>query len=84
MKTIKELCDIVRETAFAIRLYHGHEHLEKVYENALTNRLRKAHDGKTVLSFGRFLRSLRSFAAITNPLAAKERKEHESGMVLGF
>ena len=42
MKTTKELCDIVRETAYAIHIYHGHGHLEKVYENALANRLRKA------------------------------------------
>ena len=41
MKTIKELCDVVRETAYAIHLYHRHGHLEKVYENALANRLRK-------------------------------------------
>ncbi len=42
MKTIKELCDEVRKTAYAIHVYHGHRHLEKVYENALVNRLRKA------------------------------------------
>ena len=42
MKTINELCDIIRETAYAIHVYHGHGHLEKVYENALANRLRKA------------------------------------------
>ena len=42
MKGINELCDIVRETAYAIHCYHGHGHLEKVYENALTHRLRKA------------------------------------------
>ena len=36
-----ELCDLVRETAFAIHCYHKHGHLEKVYENALVNRLRK-------------------------------------------
>jgi GxxExxY protein len=41
MKAINELCDIVRETAYAIHVYHGHGHLEKVYENALVNRLRK-------------------------------------------
>ncbi len=40
-KTINELCDIVRETAFAIHVYHGSGHLEKVYENALVHRLRK-------------------------------------------
>jgi GxxExxY protein len=42
MKTIKELCDAVRQSAYAIHVYHGHGHLEKVYENALVNRLRKA------------------------------------------
>ena len=36
-----ELCDVVRETAFAIHRYHGPGHLEKIYENALANRLRK-------------------------------------------
>jgi GxxExxY protein len=41
VKTIFELCGIVRETAYAIHLYHGHGHLEKVYENALAHRLRK-------------------------------------------
>lgn len=39
MKSIKQLCDIVRETAYAIHLYLGHGHLEKVYENALAHRL---------------------------------------------
>jgi len=43
MKTLKELCDVIRETAYAIHLFHGHGHLEKVYENALVTRLRKAH-----------------------------------------
>ena len=42
MRDINELCDIVRETAYAIHCYHGHGHLEKVYENALAHRLRKA------------------------------------------
>jgi GxxExxY protein len=41
VKSIFELCGIVRETAYAVHLYHGHGHLEKVYENALTHRLRK-------------------------------------------
>jgi len=39
MKNINQLCDIVRETAYAIHLYLGHGHLEKVYENALVHRL---------------------------------------------
>jgi len=38
---IFELCDIVRETSFAIHKYHRYGHLEKVYENALGHRLRK-------------------------------------------
>ena len=36
-----KLCDIGRETSFAIHKYLKHGHLEKVYENALANRLRK-------------------------------------------
>jgi GxxExxY protein len=42
MQTIHELCDIVRETSYAIHVYHGHGYLEKIYENALVHRLRKA------------------------------------------
>ena len=42
MKDIKVLCDQVRQTAYDIHVYHGHGHLEKVYENALAHRLRKA------------------------------------------
>ena len=38
---IFELCDIVRETSFAIHKFHRFGHLEKVYENALAHRLRK-------------------------------------------
>ena len=41
MQTIN-LCDIVRQTAYDIHVYHANGHLEKVYENALANRLRKA------------------------------------------
>ena len=45
MKTQKEifqLCDRIRETAFALHCYLRHGHLEKVYENGLAHRLRKA------------------------------------------
>ncbi len=42
MKDIKALSDQVRQTAYDIHVYHGHGHLEKVYENALGHRLRKA------------------------------------------
>jgi hypothetical protein len=41
MDDIMKLCDVVRETGFAIHRYHKHGHLEKVYENALAHRLRK-------------------------------------------
>ncbi len=34
---IMSLCDLVRETAYAIHDYHGNGYLEKVYENALVN-----------------------------------------------
>ncbi len=36
-----QLCDEVRETGFAIHCYHRSGHVEKIYENALVNRLRK-------------------------------------------
>lgn len=36
---INRLCDVVRETGFAIHRYHRHGHLEKIYENALVHRL---------------------------------------------
>jgi GxxExxY protein len=36
------LCDLIRQTAYDIHVYHAHGHLEKVYENALAHRLRKA------------------------------------------
>jgi len=42
MKDIKSLCDQVRQTSYDIHVYHGHGHLEKVYENALAHRLTKA------------------------------------------
>jgi len=41
-KEIFQLCDHVRETAFALHRYLRHGHLEKVYENGLAHRLRKA------------------------------------------
>jgi GxxExxY protein len=36
------LCDQIRETSFALHKYLRHGYLEKVYENGLANRLRKA------------------------------------------
>lgn len=38
---VYELCDVVRETSFAIHRYSRSGHLEKVYENSLAHRLRK-------------------------------------------
>ena len=38
---INQLCDIVRETGFALHRYHRHGHAEKIYENGLVHRLRK-------------------------------------------
>ena len=39
----KTMCDIVRQISYDIHVYHGHGHLEKVYENALAHRLQKAN-----------------------------------------
>jgi GxxExxY protein len=36
-----QLCDIVRETAFAIHRYHGPGHSKSIYANALVHRLKK-------------------------------------------
>lgn len=38
---IMDLCELVRETSFAVHCYLRSGHLEKVYENCLVNRLRK-------------------------------------------
>src|SRR2546428_13924151 len=38
---VMDLCDIVRETSFAIHRYLRSGHLEKIYENSLAHRLRK-------------------------------------------
>lgn len=40
-QNINQLCDIVRETSFAIHCYHRNGHLEKIYHNALHHRLTK-------------------------------------------
>ncbi len=40
-QSMNELCDIVRETSFALHCYLKSGHLEKVYENGLVHRLRK-------------------------------------------
>ena len=42
---ILALCDRIQEISFALHSYLRHGHLEKVYENALANRLRKAGIG---------------------------------------
>jgi GxxExxY protein len=42
MKDINRLADQIRQVAYNIHVYHGHGHLEKVYENALAHRLAKA------------------------------------------
>ena len=42
MNDMRALCDQVRQIAYDIHVYHGHGPLEKVYENALAHRLRKA------------------------------------------
>ena len=38
---IMRLCDVVRETSYAIHCFHKQGHLEKIYANALAHRLRK-------------------------------------------
>ena len=40
-ENINQLCDVVRETSFALHKYHRNGHAEKIYENGLAHRLRK-------------------------------------------
>jgi GxxExxY protein len=42
MTSIHSLCNQVRQTSYDIHVFHGHGHLENVYENALAHRLNKA------------------------------------------
>ncbi|MBI4559469.1 MAG: GxxExxY protein [Candidatus Hydrogenedentes bacterium] len=42
MAETKALSDRIRAISYDIHVYHGHGHLEKVYEDALAHRLRKA------------------------------------------
>ena len=39
---IFRLCDLIREISFSLHQYLRHGHLERVYENGLAHRLRKA------------------------------------------
>jgi GxxExxY protein len=41
-KDILELCNKIRQIVFDLHVYLRHGHLEKVYENGLSHRLRKA------------------------------------------
>ncbi len=41
-RDVLELCNQIRQIAFDLHVYLRHGHLEKVYENGLAQRLRKA------------------------------------------
>jgi hypothetical protein len=32
MKSVNELCDVIRQTAYDIHVFHGHGHLENFHE----------------------------------------------------
>jgi GxxExxY protein len=96
MKDIKALSDQVRQTAYDIHVYHGHGHLEKVYENALAHRLREAglnvrqqHPIKVYDEDGTLLGDYLADLLVEDELivelkAAKElAKEHEA-QILGY
>lgn len=96
MKTINELCDLIRETAFAIHVYHGHGHLEKVYENALLHRLAKAglsvrqqqplqvidEDGTVIGDY--FADLLVDDRLVVEVKAAKHLAEEHAAQILGY
>lgn len=96
MKTINELCDLIRETAFAIHVYHGHGHLEKVYQNALSRRLAKAglsvrqqqplqvfdEDGMVIGDY--FADLLVDDRLVVEVKAAKHLAEEHTAQILGY
>ena len=96
MKTINDLCDLIRETAFAIHVYHGHGHLEKVYENALSRRLAKAglsvrqqqplqvfdEDGTVIGDY--FADLLVDDRLVVEIKAAKNLAEEHTAQILGY
>ena len=96
MKTINELCDLIRDTAFAIHVYHGHGHLEKVYENALLHRLAKAglsvrpqqplqvfdEDGTVIGDY--FADLLVDDRLVVEVKAAKHLAEEHTAQILGY
>ena len=64
MQTIKDLCDTVRETAYAIHTYHGHGHLvQEICDEPKAAAQRRQDPKLQMFSSLVFLRSLRSFAA---------------------
>lgn len=91
-----ELCDKVRETAFAIHRYHRNGHLEKVYENALAHRLRKLgldvkqqHPLKVYDEDGTLLGDYNADLLVDNRLiielkAAKALADEHVAQVLGY
>ena len=96
MKTTNELCDIVRETCYAIHVFHGHGHLEKVYENALAHRLRKLglevnqqHPIKVLDEDGTIIGDYNADLVVENQLvvelkAAKILADEHAAQLLGY
>jgi GxxExxY protein len=97
MKDIIALSDLVRQTAYDIHVYHGHGHLEKVYENALAHRLRKAgldvkqqyaihvYDEDSTLLLGEYFADLLVDGALIVELkAAKALAPEHEAQVLGY
>lgn len=90
------MSDQVRQTAYDIHVYHGHGHLEKVYENALSHRLRKSglnvdqqhpinvydEDGTLI---GEYIADLliENFLIVELKTARTLAKEHEA-QILGY
>jgi GxxExxY protein len=87
---------LIRETAFAIHVYHGHGHLEKVYESALSRRLPKAglsvrqqqplqvfdEDGTVIGDF--FADLLVDDRLVVEVKAAKHLAEERTVQILGY
>jgi hypothetical protein len=69
-ESINQVCDVVTSMSFAIHKYHRNGHLEKIYENALVNRLRK----QGLKDRTRLQQDTRSHPATTPPLGTARQR----------
>ena len=91
-ENILALCDVIRETSYAIYQYLRSGHREQIYENALAHRLGKLgiiveqqHDLRVYDEDGTLLGNLRADLLIENKLICEIKGvRHDTGNKLGY